>query len=152
MDESSNPYRAPGPDALPLRRAQVVAVEPTRWSDVPLWRRGYVCFSVLVATLVVTVVSYTSPALLPFSLALSIAGLGYSLVLSHVTVYHAPQASDDSLRAWEPMEKAAALTLSTILFSVNAFFAWTYLNDRYLAPLPYQAEAPAERAAANATW
>jgi hypothetical protein len=50
------------------------------------------------------------------------------------------------------MEKAAALTLSTILFSVNAFFAWTYLNDRYLAPLPYQAEAPAERAAANATW
>lgn len=149
MDESSNPYRSPGPEALPLRRVQAVA-EPSRWSDVPLWRRGYVCFGVLVAMLVVTVVSYTSTALLPFSLALSIAGFGYSVVLSHVTVYHAPLASDDALRAWEPIEKAAALTLSTILFSVNAFFAWSYLNDRYLAPLPYQAEAPAERSAAKA--
>ena len=148
MDESSNPYRAPGPDAFPLRRAQVA--EPSRWSDVPLWRRGYVCFGVLVAMLALTVVSYTSTALLPFSLALSIAGFGYSVVLSHVTVYHAPLASDDALRAWEPIEKAAALTLSTILFSVNAFFAWSYLNDRYLAPLPYQAEAPAERATAKA--
>jgi hypothetical protein len=88
--------------------------------------------------------------MLPFSLALSIAGFGYSALLSHVTVYHAPVASDDALRAWEPVEKAAALTLSTILFSVNAFFAWSYLNERYLAPLPYQAEAPAERAAARA--
>jgi hypothetical protein len=150
VDQSSNPYQAPGPDTLPLRRSRVVAEEPGSWSDVPLWRRGYVCFGTLVAMLILTVVSYASPALLPFSLALSIAGFGYSVILSHVTVYHAPLASDDGLRAWEPVEKAAALTLSTILFSVNAFFAWSYLNDRYLAPLPYQAAAPAERAPAEA--
>lgn len=150
MDESSNPYRAPSPEAVPLRRFRADAIEATCWADVPIWRRGYVCFGILVAMLIVTVVSYTSPVLLPFSLALSIAGLGYSVVLSHVTVYHAPMSQDDGLRAWEPVEKAAALTLSTILFSANAFFAWSYLNDRYLAPLPYQAEAPAERATAKA--
>lgn len=150
MDDASNPYRSPGPEALPAPRLSAAAVEPERWQDVPTWRRGYICFGVLVAMLVVTVVSYASSALIPFSLVLSLGGLAYSVLLSHVTVYHLPLSTDDKLRAWEPIEKAAALTLSTILFGANAFFAWSYLNDRYFAPLPYQAEAPIVRATAKA--